>query len=74
MMAVDVDTRSDLHSGKPHLLFEGEYAQDPGGLNYSVMPGDRQFLMLKPTQTRIGELRVVLNWFEELKRTTSGGK
>jgi Tol biopolymer transport system component len=80
MMAVDVDTRSgsgfhpSFHPGKPRLLFEGGYVQDPDGVNYAVLPGDRQFLMLQSAQPRLGEIRVVLNWFEELKRATSGGK
>jgi serine/threonine-protein kinase len=68
LMAVDVDTRSSFRAGKPRLLFEGDYAQDPGLSNYSVTPDDQRFLMMKSTQARIGEIRMVLNWTEELKR------
>jgi hypothetical protein len=71
IMAVDVDSRAGFHSGKPHLLFEGEFTQDgPGLWDYSVMPGDKQFLMLKSSQPRIVEFRVVLNWIEDLKRAS----
>ena len=72
MMVADVESRSGFSSGKPRLLFQGQYATDPGYVSYAVLPGDQQFLMLKSAQSRIGELRVVLNWFEELKRV--GGK
>jgi len=71
MMAVDVDTRSGFRPGKPRVLFEGDYAQDPGLSNYSVAPGDKQFLLMKSTQARIGEIRMVLNWTEALKRSAS---
>ena len=74
MMAVDVDTRAGFRPGKPKVLFEGDYAQDPGLPNYSLRPGDKQFLMMKSTQTRIGEIRLVLNWTDGLKLAASGGK
>ncbi len=72
LMAVSVQAADSFVAGKPRLLFEGAYAKGPvaGFTNYDVTPDGQRFLMVKsekdsaPTQ-----LSVVLNWFEELKRS-----
>ena len=66
MIAVDVDTTSGFSAGKSRVLFDGSYL---GG--YDVSPDGQGFLMLKPVESQtsaITQIRVVLNWFEELKR------
>ena len=66
VIAVDVDTTSGFSAGKSRVLFDGSYL---GG--YDVSPDGQRFLMLKPVESQtsaITQIRVVLNWFEELKR------
>ncbi len=70
MMVVTVDTGTVFHSETPTLLFEGPYQN-----GYDVTPDGIRFLMIKPDKplTRTGptsdrELRIVVNWFEELGR------
>ena len=72
MMVVPFDTEPALRVGKPEELFEGSYtvsATNPGFLQYYDISSDgQQFLMIKEEQTAAGQINVVLNWFEELKR------
>ena len=69
MMAVEVGVGpgGSLRSAKPRLLFESEHELNPPGLaNYDVSMDGERFVMLRtPTPT---EIRLVLNWFEELKQ------
>jgi hypothetical protein len=78
MMAVEVTRRPGLRLGTPQVLFEGMYGagsvevgpelENPG---FSVTPDGQRFLMLVPSAdpaTTLGQLVVVVNWFEELKR------
>jgi uncharacterized protein affecting Mg2+/Co2+ transport len=67
MMAVDVSKGSGFTAGAPKVLFERQYAYGTGttNANYDVTP-DGHFVMVKNEAAR---LNVVLNWFEELKRT-----
>ena len=72
VLAVDVVTNSTFEHGKPRLLFEGRYAL--GDVKddtraYDVAPDGQRFLMLRPeTQPPTGHLKVVLNWYDELRR------
>ena len=68
MMAVPLETEPVLRVGAPQVLFEAR-ARPLGG-SFAVAPDGRRFLMLSPRTTDAGplELRVVLNWFEELER------
>ena len=74
MMAVDVDTAAGFTSGKPHLLFEGDFDQVQQGFvraNYDVSPDGQRFLMVQPAtpaEPPPSQITVVLNWSEELKR------
>lgn len=58
--------------GKPRVLFEGFYSQNDlelDGLRFDVTPDGQRFLMLQDaTDLSSGELKVVLNWVEELRR------
>ncbi len=57
-------------AGTPRLVFEGPYDRDNafGYPNYDVTADGDRFLMLLSDQEGPTRLRVVLNWFEELKR------
>ena len=72
MMVVTVETEPTLRVGKSEELFEGSYtvsATNPGFLQYyDISPDGQRFLMIKEEQTAAGQINVVLNWFEELKR------
>jgi Tol biopolymer transport system component len=63
VMAVRLQTTPELRVGKPEVLFEGPYGQ-----GMSVSPDGKRFLLLREDPSPITELRVVVNWDEELKR------
>jgi Tol biopolymer transport system component len=73
VMRVDVNTESGLQATKPRMLFErtpSSSAIDSGqwGRTYAVFPDGKRFLFVESAvQSEVRELRVVLNWFEELK-------
>jgi Tol biopolymer transport system component len=65
MMVVDVQTSPTFHAGTPKTLFE------TANIGFDVSPDGRRFLMVKPaaaSQGQQNEMRVVVNWFEELRR------
>lgn len=74
MMAVDISFHRRSVPSKPRQLFEGHYQNTVTGYaraNYDVSPDGRSFLMLKPVeegQAKASQIKVVLNWSEELKR------
>jgi serine/threonine-protein kinase len=70
MMAVDVVTGTDLAVGMPRMLFEAQYLMGVGGGQmYDVSPDGLRFLMIRePPDAAPNEIRVVLNWAEELER------
>jgi serine/threonine-protein kinase len=68
MMAVPVTTEPSFHSGRPEILFEGEYARTvPDRTNYDVT-ADGRLLMVKTSegQRESRDLVVVLHWASEL--------
>ena len=70
MMAVDITTEPAFNAGKPRLLFEGRYdtRRTIGyGANYDVTANGQRFVMIRGEEGQ-GQINVVLNWFEELKR------
>ena len=70
LMVIPIATSSPLQSGRPRLVFEGRFVKgDPGLPAYDVSPDARRFLMMKNEhEAQHRELRVILNWFEDLKR------
>ena len=70
MMVVPTDTEPGLNAGTPRVLFEGLYSLDPaaGHPRYGTSPDGQHFLMSKPAGDGQGQINVVFNWFEELKR------
>jgi serine/threonine-protein kinase len=72
VLAVDVVTNSTFEHGKPRLLFEGRYALGEvkdDTRAYDVAPDGQRFLMLRPeSEPSTGDLKVVVNWYDELQR------
>jgi hypothetical protein len=49
-------------------VFQGDFI-NISGLGYDVMPDGKRFLVLQSADNpRHGELQVILNWFEPLRR------
>jgi serine/threonine-protein kinase len=72
-MAAEVTTEPRFKASTPRMLFEGPYLNVPG-VSYDVA-ADGRFLMLEenykqPTTT---QLKVILNWSEEVKRRVPAG-
>ena len=77
MMAVEVTTQGTFSAGKPKMLFEGPYVPTPRSFqDYDVSPDGQHFLMLKPDEMQLSqfELRVVLNWAQEVTRRVPAAK
>ncbi len=75
MMLVSIQTSEQaLIRGKPEVLFEGSYVSTHAGSTgmqyYDVSPDGQRFLMMKEGDLaqQQGQINVVLNWGEELKR------
>jgi eukaryotic-like serine/threonine-protein kinase len=77
VMAVDVDTRTTFSFGIPHLVFDGPYHTSGMGIDYDIAPDGQHFLMTKTDDANSApnlEIRVVLNWTEELKNRLGAAK
>jgi len=74
--AVDVTPGSAFTFGTPRVLFEGRFSRTGSPTSYDVSSDGKRFLMVEylepPRQPPVTRLRVVLNWFEELKRRVCG--
>jgi len=68
-MVVSISTEPEFKAGTPEVLFEGPYI-NVDGMSYDVAPDGQRLLVLKPQydDSQVRKLRVVTNWFEELKR------
>ena len=67
MMAVRIETQPELRPQPAEVLFDGDYFHR-NRRSYDVAT-DGRFLMIQPMITeQDGQIHVVLNWFEELKR------
>jgi serine/threonine-protein kinase len=68
VMAVSVEGGDLFRAGSPRLLFDGPYQADTTGhASYDVSPDGQKFLMIRNEEGGLTELRVVLNFAEELK-------
>jgi Tol biopolymer transport system component len=66
VMAVSIATSPGVKAGAPHLLFEGPFFDSSH--DYAVTPDGKGFVFIRESQTAgPSELKVVLNWFEELR-------
>ena len=77
MMAVTLgSTAARLDPGRPRELFEWRYTADAP--SYDVAPDGERFVMIRPIEdsstTAPPEIRVVVNWFEELERLVPTAK
>jgi dipeptidyl aminopeptidase/acylaminoacyl peptidase len=71
VLAIDVSAGATFSAGKPRELFVGRYFMTGGPTGYDVSRDGKRFLMaegLEPSKQPATHLRVVLNWFEELRR------
>ena len=68
MMTVAVQAEAALVVGNPQVLFEDNYDVEPDRhQNYDVSSDGQELVMIKSDDLAPRQLRVVLNWFEELK-------
>jgi serine/threonine-protein kinase len=70
LFAVAIDSRNGFSAATPQLLFRGAYnVRSDTGLTFDVDPKTGRLLMVRPAidDKARAPVRVVLNWFEELK-------
>jgi Tol biopolymer transport system component/tRNA A-37 threonylcarbamoyl transferase component Bud32 len=74
MMAVEVKTEPTFHASPARELFEGNYLWERPR-NYDVSPDGSRFVLLAPKGdlSNDDELRIVVNWFAELRRLVPHG-
>jgi Tol biopolymer transport system component len=68
MMAIPVNVSGALVAGPPRALFDDRFAPGSPGLPAYDVGADGRFLMLEGKTETEPELRVVLNWIDEVKR------
>jgi len=70
MMVASVVTQPTFASARPRVLFQGSFQLGGAVDNYDLTPDGREFLLLRDASPRHGfsEYKVVLNWFEELRK------
>ena len=75
MMVVDVETKPTFRVGRARTLFEGRYVSR-GANYYDVTADGTRFLMIKedPAESGPAQVKVAMNWFEEVKRRVPGAK
>ena len=73
LLSVDVDTGDELEAGTPRTLLTARFAVSAGGRNqnYDVSLDGERFVYVQRDEGVPRELRVVVNWFEELERVVS---
>ncbi len=72
MMVVSIEAEATFSSGRPELLFTGDYIHGVRG-SYDLSPDGQRFLMIKPSEhvdqiAGQATLVAVENWFSELNR------
>ncbi len=71
LMVVDVTTEPAFSAGRPRTLFDGSlYVGSTGDQSYDVSPDGKRFIMIQDDPAEDMVLRVVTNWFEEVRRLT----
>jgi serine/threonine-protein kinase len=68
LMALPVETSPEFKAGTPHMLFAGPFLG--GRHDYAVTPDGKTFIFIRESQPGSAptEMKVVLNWDNELKR------
>ena len=68
VMVVEIRSDDRFERGRPRQLFPDIYFRNAES-NWDISPDGRRFLMIKDDETPArGEIRVVLNWAEELEQ------
>jgi serine/threonine-protein kinase len=71
IMSVEVQTHGQIVAGEPRVMVAGDYGVEftsTGSQTYDVAPDGERFVMTQGVEyTAPRRIRVVLNWFEELK-------
>jgi hypothetical protein len=66
LVAVSIETEPRFRVTGREVLFEGDYVQYRWSRQYDIDPSGKRFILIKnPTR---GNIEVVTNWFEELRR------
>lgn len=68
---VPVETQPTFRAGRPEKIYEGEMVRPAAwASNWDVSPDGRKFVFVRVSedQPRPKTVRVVLNWFEQLRR------
>jgi len=76
MMSVEIAAGPPFRKGIPKPLFEKTFVAEAAQLGYDVTADGKRFLMIKSSkQEQAGaQIRLILNWFEELKQKVPSGK
>jgi dipeptidyl aminopeptidase/acylaminoacyl peptidase len=75
MVAVALEPGVSFVAGRPKALFGGlAYIAIDSAETYHVAPAGDRFIMMRPVDQHAAaqEVRAILNWFPELKRTAGG--
>lgn len=73
LMAVTLETEPQLRAARREALFEGSYARYRWHPQYDLHPDGDRFLMIDASGNE-ARIRVVLDWFSELRRLAPGGR
>ena len=70
LLVVDVDTGDELKAETPRIVLTARFAVASGGRNqnYDVSVDGQRFVYVQRDEGVPREIRVVVNWFEELER------
>ena len=70
LMAADIETDPAFTHAKPRTVMEiaPYFVRDSVRANYDIAPDGRRYVMVKSLEQPGEQIRVVVNWFEELKR------
>ena len=69
VLTVPVRPGAAFQAGRPVVLFEGSFEHFRYHAGYDVSPDSRRFVMVqRDPDTPPAQVRVVLNWFEDLQR------
>ena len=77
VMSAAVTAEGGFSTGKPSLLFHGNYVPEQGfgHPNWDISRDGKRFMMMQPydpPQKKPRQIEVVVNWFEELRRVNRG--
>jgi len=73
LMVVEIKTQPAFAAGKPRVLFEGGYEGPISSrANFDISPDGHRFLMLQKTAQKESstDIKIVPNWFQEVRRRT----